>query len=94
MGFLVLVLIFYDFPTVLPVSGSSMSKSISIGVGDGTSNKADVDRIDYASAVIAVMGLFAALNWFMHARKHYSGPRLETDIEQPEGLSTTNWFFS
>ncbi|KAF2819849.1 amino acid transporter [Ophiobolus disseminans] len=32
--------------------------------------------MNYASAVIGVMAMFAALNWFCHARKHYHGPRL------------------
>ncbi|KAH3906713.1 hypothetical protein HBI56_229000 [Parastagonospora nodorum] len=33
--------------------------------------------MNYASVVIGVMGLFAGLNWFCHAKKHYSGPRLD-----------------
>lgn len=34
-------------------------------------------NMNYASVVIGVMALFAALNWFLHARKHYHGPRLD-----------------
>ncbi|KAK7192105.1 choline transport [Paraphaeosphaeria sporulosa] len=34
-------------------------------------------NMNYASAVIAVMALFATLNWFFYARKNYQGPRLE-----------------
>jgi choline transport protein len=37
--------------------------------------------LDYASAVIGVMAIFAALNWFCHARKHYHGPRLNSTEE-------------
>ncbi|KIW91014.1 uncharacterized protein Z519_07908 [Cladophialophora bantiana CBS 173.52] len=54
--FAIVVLIFYDFPVVIPVSGSNMN---------------------YTSAVIGVMALFAALNWVLHARKSYHGPRLD-----------------
>ena len=31
---------------------------------------------DYASAVLGVMAIFAALNWLIYARKNYRGPRL------------------
>ncbi|KAH7386800.1 amino acid/polyamine transporter I [Phaeosphaeria sp. MPI-PUGE-AT-0046c] len=34
-------------------------------------------NMNYASVVIGVMAIFAALNWFLHARKHYNGPRLD-----------------
>ncbi|KIW37309.1 hypothetical protein, variant [Exophiala oligosperma] len=55
VAFAVVVLIFYNFPVVLPVIGSTMN---------------------YTSAVIAAMALFAAINWFIHARTKYHGPRL------------------
>ncbi|CAA9957250.1 Amino acidpolyamine transporter I [Pyrenophora teres f. maculata] len=34
-------------------------------------------NMNYSSAVIGVMGIFGALNWFFHAKKHYRGPRLD-----------------
>ncbi|KAF3762767.1 hypothetical protein M406DRAFT_45394 [Cryphonectria parasitica EP155] len=51
-----LSLVFYDFPTALPVAA---------------------DTMNYASAVIGVMGIFALVNWFGYANKHYNGPRLD-----------------
>ncbi|KAM0558016.1 hypothetical protein ACHAPJ_005183 [Fusarium lateritium] len=32
--------------------------------------------MNYTSAVVGVMAMFAAVNWFLHGRKHYKGPRL------------------
>ncbi|EUC27995.1 hypothetical protein COCCADRAFT_9547 [Bipolaris zeicola 26-R-13] len=60
VGFAILVLVFYNFPTVIPVTGTSMN---------------------YASAVIGVMAIFTAANWFGHARKHFHGPRLQVLTE-------------
>lgn len=34
---------------------------------------------NYAGAVLAVMALFAVLNWFTYARKHYQGPRVDLE---------------
>lgn len=51
--FAVVELVFFSFPTALPVTGSSMN---------------------YTCAVLGIMGLFTAVNWFLHARKHYMGP--------------------
>ncbi|KAH8725196.1 amino acid/polyamine transporter I [Phaeosphaeriaceae sp. PMI808] len=34
-------------------------------------------NMNYASAVITLLGVIAALNWAAHARKHYQGPRLD-----------------
>ncbi|RVX72561.1 hypothetical protein B0A52_03751 [Exophiala mesophila] len=53
--FAIIVVIFYNFPVILPVVGSNMN---------------------YTSAVIGIMAIFAAINWFIHARKKYHGPRL------------------
>ncbi|CAG7920911.1 unnamed protein product [Penicillium olsonii] len=55
--FAVIVLIFYNFPTTLPVTGTSMN---------------------YTSAVLAVMAIFAGLNWIVYAGKEYHGPRLHS----------------
>jgi hypothetical protein len=38
--------------------------------------RSNVFMADYSSVVLGVMGLFAAINWFVHARKSYHGPRL------------------
>ncbi|EMD68569.1 hypothetical protein COCSADRAFT_178367 [Bipolaris sorokiniana ND90Pr] len=34
-------------------------------------------NMNYAPAVLAVIGIFIVANWFLHARKHYHGPQLE-----------------
>jgi choline transport protein len=34
---------------------------------------------NYAAAVLAVMALFAVVNWFAYARKHYKGPRVNLE---------------
>lgn len=73
VAFAVLVLIFYDFPTVIPVTGTSMSKTPSIRLSDVVW----LTPGDYASAVISVMALFTVINWFGHARKKFHGPRLQ-----------------
>ncbi|KAJ5375252.1 hypothetical protein N7517_007258 [Penicillium concentricum] len=61
IGFAILVLIFYDLPTVLPVTGSNMN---------------------YTSAVLAVMAVFAGINWGICARRKYNGPRLQLSDEE------------
>jgi choline transport protein len=33
-------------------------------------------NLDYSSAVIGVIGIFIAINWFFWARHHYRGPEL------------------
>ncbi|KAL5365318.1 amino acid transporter [Aspergillus floccosus] len=33
-------------------------------------------NMNYTAAVVGVMGLFSAANWFLHATRHYRGPRL------------------
>lgn len=73
VAFAILVLIFYDFPTVIPVTGTSMSQSDFLFFYDAVTNFGP----DYASAVIGVMALFTIANWFGHARKHFRGPRLQ-----------------
>lgn len=70
--FALVVVVFYNFPVVLPVTGSNMSGSRPAV----TLNDFADSLPDYASAVIGVMLIFAAINWFVHARKHYEGPRL------------------
>ncbi|KAF5549070.1 amino acid polyamine transporter I [Fusarium mexicanum] len=33
-------------------------------------------NMNYTSAVVGVMAIFATINWFLYGRKHYKGPRL------------------
>ncbi|EWY81964.1 hypothetical protein FOYG_16169 [Fusarium oxysporum NRRL 32931] len=35
-------------------------------------------NMNYSCVVVGIMFLFTALNWFLHAQKHYKGPRLNT----------------
>lgn len=73
VAFAIFALVFYDFPTVMPVTSSNMSKS--------TYDRLMSYRLtlpDYTSAVIGVMAIFAIANWFGHARKSFHGPRLQT----------------
>ncbi|KAJ5322014.1 uncharacterized protein N7506_011144 [Penicillium brevicompactum] len=58
--FAVVVLIFYNFPTTLPVTSTSMN---------------------YTSAVLGVMAIFAGLNWIICASRKYRGPRLHSGVE-------------
>ena len=75
--FAVVVVIFYNFPVSVSVTGSSMSKSkSSIPSILNVALLIVCSRLDYTSAVLGVMALFAAINWFAHARKSYHGPRL------------------
>jgi choline transport protein len=70
--FAVFVLVFYTFPVAMPVTGSNMSEFAGL-----CNFECHADILsDYSSAVIGVMGVFIALNWFLHARKNYHGPRL------------------
>jgi choline transport protein len=41
---------------------------------------ADEDVTDYTCAVLAAMALFSGINWLLHARKHYKGPRVELGL--------------
>ncbi|CAG7949885.1 unnamed protein product [Penicillium nalgiovense] len=61
IAFAILVLVFYDFPAVLPVTGSNMN---------------------YTSAVLGVMAIFAGINWGIYARRKYNGPRLQLNDEE------------
>ncbi|CAG8048734.1 unnamed protein product [Penicillium salamii] len=74
--FAVVVLIFYNFPTTLPVTGTSMSMLL-LGKVMVLIITANLD-LDYTSAVLAVMAIFAGLNWIICARKNYRGPRLHS----------------
>lgn len=42
--------------------------------------------LDYTSVVIGAMALFSLVNWIIHARKHYEGPRLPQEFTEPEIL--------
>ena len=73
--FAVVVLIFYDFPTVMPVTGSNMSEYSNTLISyHGIMMLMCLP--DYTVAVLGVMAIFAALNWVVYARKVYKGPRL------------------
>lgn len=71
--FAMVVLVFYDFPTTMPVTGSNMSKLLDFWTFWILVAKT---AVDYSSAVLGVMAIFAVLNWIIHARKEYQGPRL------------------
>lgn len=71
--FAVIVVVFYNFPVVLPVTGSNMSELYPhISTPFWPLNFTP----DYTSVVLGIMGIFAAINWFVHANKSYRGPRL------------------
>ncbi|KAG9502174.1 hypothetical protein J7337_004999 [Fusarium musae] len=57
----VIELVFFVFPSSLPVSALSMN---------------------YASVVLLVLLLFSTVNWFMFAKQHYQGPRVELILNQ------------
>ncbi|EXJ79521.1 hypothetical protein A1O3_07800 [Capronia epimyces CBS 606.96] len=59
----VIVLIFFDFPTSLPVTGSTMN---------------------YTCVVLGCMAFFGLINWFVHAKRHYHGPRLGSHLHYNE----------
>jgi choline transport protein len=44
-----------------------------------TSNPTTASGANYAAAVLAVMALFAVINWFIYAKKHYHGPRVNLE---------------
>lgn len=75
--FAILITIFYCFPTELPVTGSNMSKSVFLLSSIAYVSLTLQNTIDYSSAVIGVMGVFAVINWFIHSRGKFHGPRLE-----------------
>lgn len=81
IGFAILVLIFYDFPNVMPVTGSNMSRFPTIL----SFLKPDTNFMtlsDYTSAVLGVMAIFAGINWVIYARKKYDGPRLRSSSDE------------
>lgn len=39
-------------------------------------NPTSGSAMNYASAVLGVMALFGAVNWFVYARRHYEGPQI------------------
>lgn len=76
--FAVVEVVFFNFPTFLPVGGSSMSELLL----SCCFRKAVADNLtDYTCVVLAVMGVFTTGNWFWHARKHYMGPVIELQLQ-------------
>lgn len=80
IGFAILVLIFYDFPSVMPVTGSNMSEFFIEPPFLCPDTKLTIAS-DYTSAVLGVMAIFAGINWVIYARKKYDGPRLRSSSE-------------
>lgn len=74
VAFAVVEIVFFEFPSALPVSGSSMSKLCNF-INSYTTWLTD-STIDYASAVLAIMAGFGLINWYAYARRHYAGPRI------------------
>lgn len=77
----IIQVIFFTFPTSLPVSASSTSKSLLHVITEKGTKQCRHDCanqiwIDYAAAVLAFVALAAAANWVLYARKHYAGPRV------------------
>lgn len=70
VAFAVIVMIFYNFPVVLPVTSSNMSEYPHVF------RCFTLTFPDYTSAVIGVMIIFAVINWFLHAKSAYKGPRV------------------
>ncbi|KAI5195539.1 amino acid transporter, partial [Aureobasidium subglaciale] len=52
----IIELVFFDLPTSVPTTGSSMN---------------------YTCAVLATMAVFSGINWFVYAKRHYRGPRMD-----------------
>jgi len=44
-----------------------------------TTNPTTGSAANYAAAVLFVMAMFGLLNWFIYARKHYTGPRVDLE---------------
>lgn len=82
--FAVLILIFYDFPIVMPVTGSNMSEHFSSLCKRLKRLLISFYVVDYTSAVLGVMAIFAGINWAIYARKKYDGPRLCSSREGEE----------
>ena len=81
IAFGILTLVFYCFPSEMPVTGGNMSKWLYflslVGMGRLT-------NLDYSVVVIGTMAIFTLINWFIHAHRHYQGPRLPVELTQGE----------
>ena len=44
-----------------------------------TTNPTTGSAANYAAAVLFVMAMFGLLNWFIYARKHYTGPKVDLE---------------
>lgn len=69
----VIELVFFDLPTSIPTTGSSMSEFDFLL---DWRKFADI-VLDYTCAVLATMAVFSGINWLVYARKHYKGPRID-----------------
>lgn len=74
--FAIIEVVFFDLPTSIPTTGSSMSEC-SLYPFCMLVRCADEDVTDYTCAVLAAMALFSGINWLLCARKHYKGPRID-----------------
>jgi choline transport protein len=59
VAFAIIVGVFYNFPSTMPVAASNMN---------------------YASVVLGAMAIFTLMNWFVHAKRQYKGPRLPDEL--------------
>lgn len=66
-------LVFFNFPTALPVTAANMSRCPPIPTGWTNAE----EMLDYTCAVLGVIAMLGGLNWLLHARKHYQGPRVQ-----------------
>jgi choline transport protein len=67
-------LVFYDIPPTLPVTGTNMSTFSNLSRSAFRLELTARSNTDYSSAVLSIIGLFGAGNWYMHAKKQYRGP--------------------
>ena len=79
IAFGILTLVFYCFPSEMPVTGGNMSKWLYFLGGNGR-----LTSLDYSVVVIGTMAIFTVINWFIHAHRHDQGPRLPVELTQGE----------
>lgn len=72
-----LQLVLYNLPLSLPVTGVTMSKLPSYPMVNLNIFSLADSCVDYTCAVLGCMAIFALVNWFVYARRHYAGPRID-----------------